>query len=134
MRYAAALLLIPFCALAACSRSGLYADRSIPIVAPAASAEAAPRFVGRWAASASQCPDALVIQPRSLKAADSDCDFAKVDANSAGYTVAAVCRNKTGPNPVRLTIVTPDQARISMLTIAGGPFKDGVPLERCPAV
>lgn len=134
MRHAAILSLILLGALAACSRgSGLYADRSIPVVAPAASAEAAPRFVGRWAVSAVQCPDALVLQARSLKASGSDCDFDKVEASSAGYTVDAECHSKTGPMPVRLVITTPNQARISLLTISGGPFKDGVPLQRCPA-
>jgi hypothetical protein len=135
MRYAAVLPLILLCPLAACDRagSGLYADRSIPIVAPTASAEDAPRFVGKWATSADQCADAWVIQARSLKAAGSDCDFDKIDTNSAGYTVDAVCRSKSGLSPVRLTFTTPNQERISLLTISGGPFRDAVPLERCPA-
>ena len=134
MRHALILPLVPLCALAACDRpSGLFNERSIPIVAPAASAENAPRFVGRWAMSAAQCADAWVIQAHSLKAGASNCDFNKIDTNSAGYTMNALCHEPAGPTPVRLTITTPNQAQISQLTLSGGPFKDAVPLQRCPA-
>ena len=135
MRYALILPIILLGALAACGRggSGLYADRSIAIVAPTASAETAPRFIGKWATSIDQCPQAWVIQARSLKAAAANCDFDRVSADSAGYTVNAVCQAPGGLTPVRLSIATPNQARISLLTISGGPFRYPVPLERCPA-
>jgi hypothetical protein len=105
----------------------------VAIVVPTASAETIPRYVGLWAQSAGQCADPWIIQAKSLKAAGSDCDFDKVDVNSAGYTVAAVCRapNK-GMNPTRLSIVTPNQPHVQILTISGGPFHDAVPLQRCP--
>jgi hypothetical protein len=74
-----------------------------------------------------------VIQAKSLMAVGSDCDFDKVDSDSAGYTVAAVCHAPGGLNPVRFSIVTPNQAKVSILTISGGPFRDAVPLQRCPA-
>ena len=102
-------------------------------MAPVASAETAPRFVGRWASSPDQCEHPWVLQARSLKAAAANCDFDKVDADSAGYTVNAVCEAPGGLTPVRLSIVTPDQARVSLLTISGGPFRYPVPLQRCPA-
>jgi hypothetical protein len=125
---------ILLCALAACDRGhGLYADRSIAIVAPAASAETAPRFVGRWAITAAQCADPWVIQAHSLKSASSNCDFDKIESSSAGYTANAVCHEPGGPTPVRLTFTTPNQAHISLLTVSGGPFRDAVPLQRCPA-
>ena len=139
MRYSALASVIVLCALAlwgleACGKgSSLYADRSIPVVAPAASADGAPRFVGRWAASASQCQDPVVLEARSLRAGGSNCDFDKVDASSAGYAVVVECHSSAGLTPGRLTIATPNQARISMLTIAGGPFRASTPLQRCPA-
>lgn len=134
MRYALIPPLILLGALAACDRgSGLFADRSIAVVAPAASAETAPRFVGHWASAADQCPHAWVIQARSLKAAAANCDFDKVDADSAGYTINGVCEAPGGMTPVRLSIATPNQARISQLTISGGPFRYPVALQRCPA-
>ena len=134
MRHALILPLVLLCSLAACDRSsGLFAERSIPIAAPAASAEGAPRFVGRWALTAAQCADAWVILSHSLKAGASNCDFNKVEPSSAGYTMNAVCHEPGGPTPVRLIITAPNQARISLLTLSGGPFKDAVPLQRCPA-
>ena len=121
-------------ALGACGRrDSLYADRSIPTVAPPTSAGTAPRFVGRWAASTEQCREPWVIEARRLRARGSDCDFDKVDSNSAGYTVTAICHSNGAMTPVRMTIAAPDKAQISMLTISGGPFRDAVPLQRCIA-
>jgi hypothetical protein len=139
MRHSALASVILVCVLAlwgldACGkRSDLYADRSIPVAASAASVNGAPRFVGRWAASASQCQDPVVLEARSLRAGGSDCDFDKVEASSAGYAAVVECHSTAGLTPGRLTIVTPNQPRISMLTIAGGPFRAPTPLQRCPA-
>jgi hypothetical protein len=128
------LCALAFCGLVACGkRSGLYADRSIPMVAPTASADGAPRFVGRWALSTSQCQDPVVIQARSLRSGGSECDFDKVEASPAGYAVDAECHSQGGLTPTRLTIVTPNQPKISILTISGGPFRAPAPLQRCPA-
>lgn len=133
MKRLAALSLIALAAaLCACGRrSGLFADRSVAIAAPSASAEAAPRYVGAWASSTAQCQHPWVIQARSLKVAGSDCDFDKVDSSSAGYAVVAVCHSQAGLQPARLIIVTPNQPHISTLTISGGPFRDAIPLQRC---
>ncbi|MEI9889562.1 MAG: hypothetical protein WDN45_02025 [Caulobacteraceae bacterium] len=128
------LCALAFSGLAACGRrEGLFADRTVSVVAPVASAGEAPRFVGRWTASMGPCENPWLIEARSLKTAGSDCDFDKVSSDSAGYTVVAVCRSGARMTPVRLSIVTPDQARISTLTISGGPFRDAVPLQRCSA-
>jgi len=137
MRHALALSVVVIAAasLGACGKpAGLFADRTVALAVPVASAETTPRFVGHWATSASQCDNPWVIEARSLKTEASDCDFDKVDSDSAGYTVAAVCHapNK-GLNPVRLSIVTPNQPKVSIMTISGGPFRDAVPLQRCPA-
>jgi hypothetical protein len=134
MRCSALAPLILLCALGACGRRhGLYADRSIPIVAPAASADGAPRFVGRWARSAAQCADPIILQAHSLRAGGSDCDFDKVEASSGGYAMDAECHTPAGLRPTRLTIATPNQSRISILTISGGPFSTAAALQRCGA-
>jgi hypothetical protein len=120
--------------LGACGkRSGLYAERSVAIVVPTASAEVTPRYVGLWAPSAGQCADPWVFQAHNLSAAGSDCDFDKIDVNSAGYTMQAVCHASGRMTPTRISIVTPNQPHISILTISGGPFHDAVPLQRCSA-
>lgn len=134
MRLALVLPLIVLAALCGCGRrSSLYADRAVPIAPPAPSTTAAPRFVGRWASSASQCQDPVVLQARRLSAGGSDCDFDKVETSLAGYSVVAECHSAAGLKPVRLTIVTPNQPKISILTISGGPFRAPAPLQRCPA-
>jgi hypothetical protein len=120
-------------ALGACNRrSGLYADRSAP---PPASSENrdAPWYVGRWARSPDQCADPWVFSAWRLDGRSVDCDFEKVEASQAGYAVSATCRSGGGLNPTRLSIVTPDQARVSTLTISGGPFTNAVALKRCAA-
>ncbi len=133
MRRALILSMALLGTLCACGRGGgLYADRSVAIVAPAASAEAAPRFVGQWARAPAQCQNPWVIKAHSLQTGDHVCDFDKVDSSSAGYTASAVCRSAGKMNPTRLTFIAPDQARISLLTVQGGPFTDAVALQRCP--
>lgn len=130
MRHAALLPLALLLGLCACGKAetGLFADRSIPVLAPPASAETPARYVGRWAAAPNQCGDAVVIEARSLRDAGFTCEFDKVDQSSAGYTATSLCRMKSGPTPSRLTMVLPEPAS---LTISGGPFKDGVALQRC---
>jgi hypothetical protein len=104
----------------------------VAIVAPAASAATAPRFVGEWASAPAQCRNPWVIKANSLQAGGHLCDFSKVDSSSAGYTASAVCRSAGKLIPGRLTFTAPDQAYISLLTVQGGPFHDAVALQRCP--
>ena len=135
MKIAIPLALMLLAGLCACgkSQSGLYAERSIPILAPAASAATPPRFVGRWAASTAECATPWVFEARSLREAGLTCEFDRVDESSAGYSVATVCRMPKGPLPARLSIVLPETARVSNLTVSGGPFSDAVALQRCGA-
>ncbi len=129
MRHAALLPLTLLLGLSACGKAeSLFADRSIPMLAPAASAETPARYVGHWAATPEQCADAVVIEVRSLRDEGFNCEFDKVDQSSAGYTATSLCRMKSGPVPSRLTMIMPEPASI---TISGGPFKDGVALTRC---
>ena len=130
MRHAALLPLALLLGLCACGKAetGLFAERSIPVLAPPASAETPARYVGRWAASPAQCAAPVVIEARSLRDDGFTCEFDKVDQSSAGYMATSLCRMKGGPRPSRLSIVMPEPAS---LTISGGPFKDGVALQRC---
>lgn len=133
MRRALILSLALVGTLGACGRGkGLYADRSVQIVAPAASTETAPRFVGQWAIAPAQCQNPWIIKARSLEAAGHICDFDKVDSSSAGYTASVVCRSGDKLNPGRLVFTAPNQAHIALLTVQGGPFHDAVALQRCP--
>ena len=53
--------------LCACDRpSGLYSDRGVPVVAPAAIADTPAHFVGRWAHSAAQCKAPWVMDARAI--------------------------------------------------------------------
>jgi hypothetical protein len=118
-------------ALGACGRrSGLYAERSAP--PPASSADRnTPWYVGRWARTADQCADPWVFGVWRLDGRSADCDFDKIEASQAGYAVSAVCRAGAGMRPTRLSIVTPDQAGVTTLTISGGPFPNAEALRRC---
>ena len=134
MKHALVISLGLLTLLCACGRrEGLYADRSIPMIAPAASAEVAPRFVGRWAASAAQCDDPLVFAARSVTSDVANCEFDKVEPSPAGYAMPAVCRGASGPTPTRLVVTAPNQAKISLMTISGGPFGHATALQRCAA-
>jgi hypothetical protein len=130
MRHAALLPLALLLGLCACGKAetSLFAERSVPMLAPPASAETPARYVGHWAATPEQCSDAVVIEARSLREDNFTCEFDKVDQSSAGYTATSLCRMKSGPQPSRLTMIMPEPASI---TISGGPFKDGVALTRC---
>lgn len=132
MRCVFALSFVLLAALCGCGRrSSLYADRSIPPAVSRASAQAAPRFIGRWAASAAGCDDPWVFEARSLSSDADQCEFDKVDPNSAGYVIIGACRSPSGPKPFRLAIATPDKPEIALLTVSGGPFGDATALQRC---
>ncbi len=121
----------PLLGLAACERSSIYAERAIPMLAPPASAETPPNFVGRWAASDAQCKDPWVVKARSLKGAGVTCDFAQVEQTIAGYSVASVCRRGGGPRPGRLNMIMTDPQRPTLMTVSGGPFDGAMALQRC---
>jgi len=46
--------------------------------------------------------------------------------------MVGACRSPSGPKPTRFVVTTPNQARVSLLTISGGPFKVAAALQRCP--
>ncbi len=101
MRHAALLPLALLLGLSACGKAetSLFADRSIPVLAPAASAETPARYVGHWAATPDQCADAVVIEARSLRDEGFNCEFDKVDQSSAGYTP---CSRPNSDRPCRI--------------------------------
>jgi hypothetical protein len=132
------LCILAFAGLAACQRedSGLFASRSIPSALPAEAPGETPRFVGRWATDGAGCgqDEVWVIRAKSLEGAKAvPCAFDRVQATSAGYVVATVCQTDGGPVPGRLTLTLSEYGHGRTMTVAGGPFKDAVALQRCPA-
>jgi hypothetical protein len=120
-------------ALGACTPKpqGLFAESSPSVVSSPVSEASAPHFMGRWASGAGQCRDPVVIQAKALHDGVTNCEFAKVETSTAGYSISAVCRAGAGPTPGRLTLTLPDPAHAGSMTLAGGPFKTPVALERC---
>lgn len=110
---------------------GLFAEHSPSVVSSPKSESGAPHYMGRWAAAAAQCHDPVIIQAKQLSNDATSCDFAKVDTSTAGYSIAAVCRGGAGSAPVRLTLTLPDPQHANSMTLAGGPFKTPLALERC---
>jgi hypothetical protein len=132
MRLALGLSLPLLAGLGGCGRrSGLYADRPAPLAAQAASPQAPPRFIGRWAASAAGCGDPWVLEARGLSSGAANCEFDKVEPSPAGYAIVGACRSPSGPRPTRFVVTTPNQPQVSLLTISGGPFKEAAALQRC---
>ena len=120
-------------ALGACTPKpkGLFAEASPSVVSSPASEASAPRFMGRWSSGTGQCATPVVLQAKALRYGATNCDFAKVETSTAGYSISAVCRAGAGPTPGRLTLTLPDPARAGSMTLAGGPFKAPMALERC---
>lgn len=110
---------------------GLFAETSPKVVSSPVSEASAPHFMGRWAVAASECHDPVIIQAKQLRDGATNCDFAKVETSTAGYSISAVCRAGAGPTPGRLTLTLPDPEHASSMTLAGGPFKTPLALERC---
>jgi hypothetical protein len=129
------LPLLLLAGVAACDKphSQLFAERSISMIATPASAADAPGFAGRWAASTADCKNPWIIEARSLKHDDVICEFSKVETSSAGYSMGSTCTVKGGLMPGRLDIMLPDPARITTMTLSGGPFSVATALQRCPA-
>jgi hypothetical protein len=132
------LCIIAISGLAACQRgeSGLFASRSIPSALPAEAPGAPPRFVGRWATETAGCgeDEVWVIQAKGLQSAKAvPCEFDRVQPTSAGYVVATVCQSAGRSVPGRLTLTLSEYGHGRTMTVAGGPFKDPVALQRCPA-
>jgi hypothetical protein len=134
MRLAFALPLVLLAALCGCGRrSGVYADRSVPLAESSAAPQATPRFVGRWAASADGCDHPWVFEARNLSSADAQCEFDKVEPSPAGYGIIGVCRSPSGPKPVRIIVTTPNKPQVALLSVSGGPFANPTALQRCGA-
>ena len=129
--YAAGL--VALAVLGACTPKPqtLFSETSPAVSVSRTAGETGPRFMGRWNAGAGQCRDPLVIKAKTLHDGATDCEFAKVDSSSAGYSISAVCHAGKGSQPGRLTLTLPDPARADSMTLSGGPFKTAVALERC---
>ena len=110
---------------------GLFAETSPKVVSPPASQSVAPHYMGRWAVDVGHCDRPLVFKANGLSDGATNCDFAKVDGSTAGYTISAMCRAGANNRPSRLTLVLPDPRQPSSMTLSGGPYKTPVALERC---
>jgi hypothetical protein len=110
---------------------GLFADTSPPVSVSNARTGSTPRFVGRWSTGAGLCRNPMIIRATALHDGAIHCEFAKIENASAGYSIDAVCHAGRGPEPGRLTLTLPDPTHMRSITLAGGPFKNPVALERC---
>jgi hypothetical protein len=111
----------------------LFSETSPQVVSSPASEAGAPHYMGRWAVGVGNCDAPMVIQAKMLSDGATNCEFAKVESSTAGYSISAVCRAGKGPQPGRLTLTLPDPQRAGSMTLAGGPYKTPVALERCAA-
>jgi hypothetical protein len=112
---------------------GLFAETSPQVVSPAQGDSAHPHFIGRWAVGVGRCDSPMIIQAKALSDGVTNCDFAKVDGSTAGYTISAMCRAGAVNTPSRLNLILPDPQQAGSMTLSGGPFKMPVALERCAA-
>jgi hypothetical protein len=110
---------------------GLFAENSPPVSVSKVDGTTAPQFIGRWSTGAKTCRNPMVIQAKALHDGATDCEFAKIDNASAGYSIYAVCHAGKGSQPGRLTLTLPDPTHTRSMTLEGGPFKQPVSLERC---
>lgn len=102
------------------------------MASPASQAEAAPFFVGRWAAGPELCADgAWTITARGLDTAgEVSCRFDTPPAGPGPVDVDAVCTAEGPPKRWRLHLAYAQSAQA--LLIENGPFAD-IGLVRCPA-
>ena len=98
------------------------------------SSNAAPRFVGRWAAAASACGhEAWRIDAAQLQSPGAlSCSFGRVHTTDAGYTADGMCSVGKAAAPGRLVFTLTGPQRMNGLTINGGPFDEPIGLVRCP--
>ena len=109
----------------------LFADSSPQVASSSVSEAGAPHFMGRWSANGGQCADPMIIKAKELHDGATDCEFAKVESSTAGYSISAVCHVGKGSTPGRLTLMLPDPYHSGSMTLSGGPYKNAVALERC---
>ena len=98
---------------------GLFAETSPAVPATPVSDTGAPHYMGRWAVDAGHCAQPMVIKAKMLDDGSNNCEFAKVDSSTAGYTISAMCRAGKAVTPSRLTLTLPDPAKTSSMTLAG---------------
>lgn len=134
MRIAASLILIT--ALGACDGPAPAPPPAPEKVASASgstlpTADAAPRYVGTWAAAEIGCGHAAWrFQPRTLSTAgEVSCTFDTVTRTANGYDLAGMCQAQAPPEPHRLKLTFTESAKA--MTLEGGPFAGPVSLTYC---
>jgi hypothetical protein len=93
--------------------------------------EPAPRFVGRWAASAEACRQpAWEFRPTEVSTlGEVFCEFETVTLTPAGYDIQASCTAEAPPAPYRIQLSFAESARAMM--VSGGPWSGPVGLVYC---
>lgn len=84
--------------------------------------ETTPRFVGLWATSPNLCAEpAWRFEADEVSTrGEVHCDFTRVLASRAGYSVAATCTAEGPPTPQQIEIGFAESAR--SMTLMGGPW------------
>ena len=126
---APALLLTP---VAGCGRPEPATPKPPPAAPPQsrAEAEAAPFYVGRWAAKLEMCADAAWVITRREISTPGEVHCRLGEAAGAGpVEVEATCTAEGPPKPWRLRFAYAQSARA--LLVENGPFAD-IGLVRCP--
>lgn len=94
---------------------------------------AAPRYVGRWAATEALCRDgAWRFRSDGLSTAgEVSCAFDKVTEKPGGYDIDATCIAQAPPKQSRIGLTFAESAKAMM--VDGGPFSGPVALIYCGA-
>jgi hypothetical protein len=100
-------------------------------VLPEPQSQAAPRYVGRWAAASLGCdyPAWRFEADRLSTQGEVSCRFERVDAVAGGYEVTAQCVAEGPPEPHRITLAFPESPKAMVLS--GGPFAGPIGLVYC---
>ncbi|HRE45330.1 MAG TPA: hypothetical protein PKY87_15345 [Terricaulis sp.] len=114
-------------ALGACGAPQPSAVEPAPTPPPAETAftaEAAPAFVGEWAAGADLCVEpAWRFDARELSTlGEVHCAFSEIARSGDGYAIKAMCTAEGPPAPYDLGIALSDGGRA--MTLSGGPWGD----------
>lgn len=93
--------------------------------------EAAPRFVGLWAASAEGCAEpAWRFEAQGVSTpGEVSCTFQNVSLTDNGYDVAAICVAQAPPEQHRIQLYFAESAEAMM--VSGGPWSAPIALVYC---
>jgi hypothetical protein len=102
--------------------------------APAAAPlDAAPAFVGVWAASPDLCEGGAwnFGAARLSTAGEVSCDWSRVEETATGWTLQGDCAAEGAAEPATVELVRQGDGAAMALTVSGEPFSGPVTLRRC---